>query len=285
MEGLSSCDYTGRTHFPIDVPTAKPKTGHLLEEVPYPLGHKPPELKKEETKEEAEEETETTEERQQPEVEEVKKEEKPTPEEGTELVNGRVETEEPIQTPRTPKWDEEIPEIPPRPEGGHRKPIVAPSSTAAETPSQHDLYPLNGLKDPPSVQAGSGELVDKDLLATGLGLIPGQYLRPEHIAQCEKLLFSLLPRTPCDTSNNNSRGDPGNTPQGTPGGTAMDTPIKGAGSPPSRPSGPQSPSAGGSTGLNCLGVQNLSHKELLERLHQSAEALPVPAGDYINIFC
>ena len=134
----------------------------------------------------------------------------------------------------------------------------------------------------------ASDLIDKDLVAVGLGLIPGQYLRPEHIAQCEKLYFSLLPRVACDPGShldNSSQGTPkeGATPK--PSGTPR------ANSPSSnRPSCPQSPAVNTLTGSNqqnnsSLGVQNLSHKELLERLHQTAEALPIPSEYKTGWWC
>ena len=55
MEGLSSCDYSSRMHFPLDIPSSEPKTGYLLNDVPYPDGHKPEEksqVKNEENSEE-----------------------------------------------------------------------------------------------------------------------------------------------------------------------------------------------------------------------------------------
>lgn len=213
-------------------------------------------------------------------------------------------------------------------------------------------YMINGLKEGSTPINNEG--IDPNLLATGLGLVPGQYLRPEHVSQREKLNFTLLPRISCDVSSLDSLHS-GQTPGGTPRGSPREA------SPFSRYSRPQSPVSGvsvtgapmpgvpatpvtstpgpldtplnsacvvtsppgnfntpaacstpgtfstpgtiastpgtttntlgtttnspGSTantpGVVCAcdesgGIQTLPQKDLLERLHQTAEALPVP---------
>lgn len=356
LEGLSSCDYTGREHFPVTVPPSESKTGLTLDEVKEKL--KIAQLEKEKRKEE-EEKKGKEEVKEEPEVKEekvdikteaeVKVEKKEETSSDTECkngadvkpVNGQVKEEEEDD-------DFEVPDIPKRTEkskeevktkdevkiidtqnGVSENKQANGNTTANEVYSSLinaglNPYMVNGLKEGGS--SNSTEGIDQNLLATGLGLVPGQYLRPEHVAQREKLSFSLLPRIPCDVSSLEALPT-GQTPQGTPRGSPREA------SPFSRYSGPQSPASGtsqhqfntpltpGTTGcfntpsapstpgtvntsgtmqgtpvsnnnicsLNtstsggtCLpssttgSVQCLSHKELLERLHQTAEALPVP---------
>ncbi|XP_069971280.1 bromodomain adjacent to zinc finger domain protein 2B isoform X7 [Penaeus vannamei] len=361
LEGLSSCDYTGREHFPVTVPPAGGKVGYTLEEITEKL--KEDQIKKEKIKEERKSEVKEEPVVKEEQMEVVKTESEVKKEAGEEVCVGNVEKEEvdvkpPLNGQVKEEDDFEVPDIPKRTEKCKEEiekleetktdnlngvnESKANGNTTSEVYSSLinaglNPYMVNGLKE--GNPSGSSEGIDQNLLATGLGLVPGQYLRPEHVAQREKLSFSLLPRIPCDVSSLEAL--PANqTPQATPRGSPREA------SPFSRYSGPQSPAVGvsqnsGSTpgpqntplGPNTPGVpstplavstpgtvttpgsvstpscmnatqgsvcstpgtlsnstvsgtpvsssmpgsvQCLSHRELLERLHQSAEALPVP---------
>lgn len=363
LEGLSSCDYTGREHFPVTVPPAGGKVGYTLEEITEKL--KEDQIKKEKIKEERKSEVKEEPVVKEEQMEVVKTESEVKKEAGEEVCVGNIEKEEvdvkpPLNGQVKEEDDFEVPDIPKRTEKCKEEiekleetktdnlngvnESKANGNTTSEVYSSLinaglNPYMVNGLKE--GNPSGSSEGIDQNLLATGLGLVPGQYLRPEHVAQREKLSFSLLPRIPCDVSSLEAL--PANqTPQATPRGSPREA------SPFSRYSGPQSPAVGvsqnsGSTpgpqntplGPNTPGVpstplavstpgtvttpgsvstpscmnatqgsvcstpgtlsnstvsgtpvsssmpgsvQCLSHRELLERLHQSAEALPVPDG-------
>ncbi|XP_042225949.1 bromodomain adjacent to zinc finger domain protein 2B-like isoform X5 [Homarus americanus] len=377
LEGLTSCDYTGRDHFPISVPPSAAKVGYSIEEVNAKLQEaraiKDKQIKEErkakrEIKEEPfvkEEKMDTDIVKTEAEVKIEKKDDNFIESDDKESIdmkplNGQVKEE-----------DSEVPDIPQRTE--KNKEEIKKKEDIKNSDSQNGLseskangntnsdvysslinaglnpFMINGLKE--GNNSNSNEGIDQNLLATGLGLVPGQYLRTEHVAQREKLSFSLLPRIPCDVSSLEALPT-GQTPQGTPRGSPREA------SPFSRFSGPQSPVSGvpqvscntpgpvstpgtvdtpgafstpgmlstpgvlstpgmmstpgsintpvglntpvtanstpgmvnslpgtmstsefGSTPgvLNTPGsVQSLPHKELLERLHQTAEALPIP---------
>lgn len=360
LEGLTSCDYTGRDHFPISVPPAGAKVGYSVDEVKAKLEElkaKKEKIMKEErkTKKEIKEEPLVKEEKMdivktESEVKTEKRDDtfiESESKESTDIkpLNGQVKEEE--------DEDSEVPDIPKRTEKNKEEirkkeemnisdiqnrlnESKANGNTNSEVYSSLinaglNPYMINGLKEGNTSNSNDG--IDQNLLATGLGLVPGQYLRTEHVAQREKLSFSLLPRIPCDVSSLEALPS-GQTPQGTPRGSPREA------SPFSRYSGPQSPISGVPQGsfntpsvvstpgmlntpgalsspgmLNTPGTLNtpvalstpgtvsstpgmvnsspgvtnssevgstpgsvhcLPHKELLERLHQTAEALPIP---------
>ena len=281
LEGLSSCDYTGRQHFPLTLPPSAPKDGLTQEEVEARLEaareDKERKLKEEEeAKLEVKEEPLVKEEKVEVKSEvEVKgeKEECKEGEAGTEpgagagAEAGDVKPAVPllqVKKEEDLKKEEDggdVPDIPHKnsrkvddgPRDGSRTPRgqngIMDTKDGGGNTSLGELYPpmlganlspymVNGLKDLPPPPPNAGEGIDPNLLALGLGLVPGQYLRPEHVAQREKLSFNLLPRLPCDVSTMESL-PAGHTPHGTPRGTPRGSPREA--SPFSRCNGPHSP--------------------------------------------
>ncbi|KAK8750686.1 hypothetical protein OTU49_014947 [Cherax quadricarinatus] len=352
LEGLTSCDYRGRDHFPITVPPSSTKVGYSIEEVKAKLqeakAKKEKKIKEErKIKMEIKEEPLVKEEKMdivKTEIEvKIEKKDETYSESGdkesvdVKPMNGKVKEEEDNEVPDIPKRTEKFKEELKKKEelkNSDNQNRLNESKISENTNSEVysslinaglNPYMINGLKE--GNNSTSNEGIDQNLLATGLGLVPGQYLRTEHVTQREKLSFSLLPRIPCDVSSLEALPG-GQTPQGTLRGSpreaspfsrssgphspvasvppsSCNTPL--ASSTPGRPSTPGSSntpvalstpgavntpswtanSAPGSTNASENGstpvtantagsVQSLPHKELLERLHQTAEALPIP---------
>ncbi|KAG0717821.1 Bromodomain adjacent to zinc finger domain protein 2B [Chionoecetes opilio] len=258
----------GASTLPLTLPTAGPKAGLSQEEVEERLAV----AKEEKERQEEEEEKAKMEVKEEvkEEVVEVKsevKEEKEVVEEGESVEVGDVkapvsllEVKKEGQVKDEVKEEEDscgVPDIPAR--GARRgeesrEEGKAPLGQNGVLDTKDvsgsllgDLYPpllgsslgpylVNGLKEGTPLPASTGEGIDPTLLALGLGLVPGQYLRPEHVAQKEKLSFNFLPRIPCDAA---SEALPcGHTPHGTPRGSPRDS------SPCSRYNGPHSPLPG-----------------------------------------
>ncbi|KAK3859096.1 hypothetical protein Pcinc_023641 [Petrolisthes cinctipes] len=259
LEGLSSCDYTGRDHFPISIPPAAPKEGYSYEDVRTKLEEAreqrqrlKEEMKKEvkeEIKEEVKEELVDVKTEKRDEEEEADRKDKVMVD--VKPFNGQVKKEEVEEEDE----DSEVPEIPKRTEkkleemkkeemkNGENQNGVTEAKANGNTNSDMytsmltaglNPYVINGLKEG---TPNNTEGIDPNLLATGLGLVPGQYLRIEHVSQREKLNFNLLPRISCDVSSLDSLPS-GQTPQGTPRGSPREA------SPFSRYSRPQSPVSG-----------------------------------------
>lgn len=259
LEGLSSCDYTGRDHFPIAIPPAAPKEGLSYEDVHAKLeeAREQRQKLKEEMKTEVKEEIKEEVKEEVVDVKTEKRDEEEADRKDSVMVdvkpfNGQVKKEEVEEE----EEDSEVPEIPKRTEkkleevkkeemkNGENQNGVTETKANGNTNSDMytsmltaglNPYVINGLKEGGTPNNTEG--IDPNLLATGLGLVPGQYLRPEHVAQREKLNFNLLPRISCDVSSLYSLPS-GQTPQGTPRGSPREA------SPFSRYSRPQSPVSG-----------------------------------------
>ncbi|KAB7505406.1 Bromodomain adjacent to zinc finger domain protein 2B, partial [Armadillidium nasatum] len=233
MEGINSCDYVGRSHFPVEVPSPIPREGLSLEEVNASCKN----LKKEDDSEEKSQIKIETDDKRDVKMEvdivigekvsEVKSEidEKKPLEIKIEqkLVNGdNTEPEKVIKDENVkPKIEEESVKPGDSTNGISSKSVndtdngkVGSNDSVCKTPdsntSQQNILKVgenHATANHASKDSSLVDAVDKDLVATGLGLIPGQYLRPEH---------------------------------------------------------------------NSLVSNNMSHQELLEKLHQTAEALPIP---------
>ena len=139
-------------------------------------------------------------------------------------------------------------------------------------------------------------VVARELIATGLGLIPGQYLRPEHVVQAEHLSFSLVPRMFCcppqhfteDGGNSGGSRDTG-TPSASPpsnsfynGTQQQQSPATACAVAGATPVSGTSISSAVNPTTTSAAVSNsgvMSHKELLEKLHQTDEAVPIPTGE------
>ncbi|XP_063851333.1 bromodomain adjacent to zinc finger domain protein 2B-like isoform X2 [Scylla paramamosain] len=284
LEGLSSCDYTGREHFPLNLPTSAAKVGLTQEELEARLAaareEKERKLKEEEeAKKEVKEEPEVKEEKVEVKTEvEVKSEKEEEAKEGEALdmkpsvpllqvkKEEELKEEEDCDVPEIPHKNDRKSESAAREEGRGQNGVLESKETMGNTIAE--LYPpmlganlspylVNGLKEAPPPPPNAGEGIDPNLLALGLGLVPGQYLRPEHVAQREKLSFSLLPRMPCDVSTMESLPS-GQTPQGTPRGSPREA------SPCSRYNGPHSPLPGtlhapsGTPGLTATPVSTIN---------------------------
>ncbi|KAL7641995.1 UNVERIFIED_CONTAM: hypothetical protein RMT77_007869 [Armadillidium vulgare] len=331
MEGINSCDYVGRSHFPVEVPSPIPREGLSLEEVNASCKN----LKKEDDSEEKSQIKMETDDKRDVKMEvdivigekvsEVKSEidEKKPLEIKIEqkLVNGdNTEPDKVIKDENVkPKIEEESVKPGDSTNGISSKSVndtdngkVGSSDPVCKTPdsntSQQNIVKVgenHTTANHASKDSSLVDAVDKDLVATGLGLIPGQYLRPEHVSQCEKLTFSLLPRIPCNpmtlscqpsnnnnnhnnnnsnnNSNNNNNNNNGSSSSNNNSNTPIGTPKGGSESPLLHPNSPFL-SSNGSTPLssltpilqNSLVSNNMSHQELLEKLHQTAEALPIP---------
>lgn len=265
LEGLSSCDYTGREHFPLNLPTSATKVGLTQEELEARLAaareEKERKLKEEEeAKKEVKEEPEVKEEKVEVKTEvEVKSEKEDEAKEGGEAGDVKpsvpllqvkkeeeLKEEEDCDVPEIPHRNDRKSESAAREEGRGQNGVLESKESMGNTIAE--LYPpmlganlspylVNGLKEAPPPPPNAGEGIDPNLLALGLGLVPGQYLRPEHVAQREKLSFSLLPRIACDVSTMESLPS-GQTPQGTPRGSPREA------SPAPRYNGPHSPRPG-----------------------------------------
>ena len=312
MEGLKTCDYAGRTHFPTEIAKAVPKEGLTLEEVEL--------LKKDEkkkldaclqTKVQKEEPNEDVSGSPHDDSDSLHADNSPVKKE-----DDRMEVDEDVDrkgfgivkkdldmVKKEEKFvgvvkKEDLPDIGTKKEKdvnikceeGDNEPKVKKQENEDDPPligHQEEVKKVCEVKDEDGNNNGgnnnNNESVDKDLVATGLGLIPGQYLRPEHVAQLEKLSFSILPRPPCRSPNllsqscTNHLSSPLGTPKATP--TDSDSPLH----PPSpfvNSNGSTTPLNSGLTPTlqNSLATSNMSHKELLEKLHQTAEALPIPPG-------
>ncbi|XP_076069056.1 bromodomain adjacent to zinc finger domain protein 2B-like isoform X3 [Oratosquilla oratoria] len=314
LEGLSSCDYSGRDHFPLEIPEPENKVGKTIAQ-----------FQVEQEKLRAEERlkakkralVEAKDEISVDVKEEIKVENEVNYENGEEkvtgvmkveikdekmdfkglsntdslqkiiAVNGDVRSEMSTEVPNIPQAKEEM-KVENCEEENNRSDVPTPTKSdmnakvIEKKDSQASPFLVNGVKDNGSGNNG-GELIDKNLLATGLGLVPGQYLRQEHLVQHEKLTFSLLPRLPCDFSSLDSLPVGNQTPAGTPRASSPFSRSSCPQSPayptsnPGTPANPQSNlSSAAATPCSGGAAQNLSHRELLEKLHQTAEALPVP---------
>ncbi|CAL4060724.1 unnamed protein product, partial [Meganyctiphanes norvegica] len=240
LEGIDSCDYKGKDHFPLQVPPAQEKQGLTLDQVKEKLSEnaekKAAERKLKEEEQLKQELTNQVKEEKNDVKNDLKVEVKPEKDENQMLENGEKENRKPLealngQVKKEEKTDEEdeedweIPSIPVCAEGKTDEqslllksfdsttdntsslgisdglmPLKANGSAAAGELGAAMSHLSNGIKEGQTVvPTPAQEGLDPTLIATGLGLVPGQYLRPEHLLQREKLVFSLVPRVQCSS--------------------------------------------------------------------------------------
>lgn len=298
LEGINSCDYYGRSHFPLTIPDSAVKMGLTLDQVKA----------SKECKMEEEIKVESSHTEESPPKIEIDKasNDSQTQIDGNSLtvssekievdnecdsVNGiegncdkmlTSPSKEVVESSKTATCEaEEVFDVMKNDlqvelgdNEGHDHQMELENHKSSE--GSESVLSTNSKESATTNSTTECSSVDKDLVATGLGLIPGQYLRPEHVSQFEKLSFNLIPRVACDSGTLSNLSPVASLNElSTPKVESQLTPLSNS----CGPSNSSTPLTSLTPILqNSLVSHNMSHQELLAKLHQTAEATPIPAG-------